>query len=197
MPAIMGGLRSPGLFHHERAHLLLRGAASRRAARGHHRPAHAAEKRGLPLSQAKEAFFEGLRGDLHRATRDLADKASVVDGVGHLCADQKKWLGHTGFAALLSGLQDAEIWSSFKLPKRETRLAVDQPGKKTGPINKHPIPPSHDRGDEVALDAGDDEGNQVAEDRDILRILDAADSQTRSLLINLSNSSTIGSHLLT
>lgn len=80
--------------------------------RGTEQPLHYT---GLSPSQAEEAFFHGLRGDVCTAARDLADKASVVDSVGHNQADREKRIHHTEFAAHLRGLQNMEIRSSFKV----------------------------------------------------------------------------------
>lgn len=70
-----------------------------------------------PLSSQEEGnLFEGLKADIIQATRDLGEKARVVQDIGETRADRVPWLIHTGFPAHLRGLQDAEIQSSYSLP---------------------------------------------------------------------------------
>lgn len=52
---------------------------------------------GPPPSAAEETLFNGLRGDLREAARDLEDKAAVVEDAGRDQADRQPWLVHTGF----------------------------------------------------------------------------------------------------
>lgn len=129
---------------------------------------------GLPPSQAEEALFDGLRSDLHLAGRDLAEKASIVDDAAHHRADRERWLIHTGFATHLCGLKDAEIWSSFKLPKRETSLSSGQPNKVKQEDGKQRGPGQGNDGGRNG--AGEHQGGGQDEEDDLQRILAAAEA---------------------
>ncbi|KAH7118689.1 hypothetical protein B0J13DRAFT_458074, partial [Dactylonectria estremocensis] len=61
-------------------------------------------------------LFDGLREDLQQATRDLDEKAAIVQDVEESRADREPWVVYTGFPTHLQGLRDAEIKSSYKLP---------------------------------------------------------------------------------
>ncbi|KAL7916966.1 hypothetical protein ACQKWADRAFT_327468 [Trichoderma austrokoningii] len=79
---------------------------------------HPALQRGLPPSPLEERLFDGLRGDLRQAGRDLDNNAAVVEDVGCDRADREPWLVHTGFPAHLRGIRDDEIKSSYQLPQK-------------------------------------------------------------------------------
>ncbi|EFZ03297.2 tlh3 [Metarhizium robertsii ARSEF 23] len=119
---------------------------------------------GPPPSAAEETLFDGLRGDLREAARDLEDKAAVVEDAGRDRADRQPWLVHTGFPTHLRGLLNTEIWSSFKLPKKKNMLFQSGRTKVEEKTDDHGI--------DVAGDDGEDEG----EEEDLRRILTAADA---------------------
>ncbi|KAK2684623.1 hypothetical protein QWA68_017018, partial [Fusarium oxysporum] len=70
-----------------------------------------------PSSQEEGKLFEDLKADVIRASRDLEEKASVVEGIDESRADRVPWLIHTGFPTHLRGLRDTEIISSYALPR--------------------------------------------------------------------------------
>ena len=72
-----------------------------------------------PLSQEEGMLFNGLKADITQASRDLDEKAGVVQDVGESRADRVPWLVHTGFPAHMRGLRDAEIQSSYSLPPKK------------------------------------------------------------------------------
>ncbi|KAI6777701.1 uncharacterized protein J7T54_005370 [Emericellopsis cladophorae] len=77
---------------------------------------------GPPPSSPERQLSKGLREDIQQAGRDLDAKAAIVEGPGPGRADKQRWLVHTGFLTHLEGLADAEIQSSFQLPKATERL---------------------------------------------------------------------------
>ncbi|KAG9249471.1 uncharacterized protein F5Z01DRAFT_631666, partial [Emericellopsis atlantica] len=72
---------------------------------------------GPPPSSPERQVFKGLREDIRQAGRDPDAKAAIVEGPGPGRADKQRWLVYTGFLTHLEGLADAEIQSSFQLPK--------------------------------------------------------------------------------
>ncbi|KAH6981473.1 hypothetical protein EDB80DRAFT_593235, partial [Ilyonectria destructans] len=62
-----------------------------------------------PLSQEEGRLFDGLKADAVQASRDLDEKAGVVQDVGESRADRVPWLVYTGFPTYMWGLWDAEI----------------------------------------------------------------------------------------
>ncbi|EWZ78556.1 hypothetical protein FOWG_17204 [Fusarium oxysporum f. sp. lycopersici MN25] len=66
-----------------------------------------------PSSQEEGKLFEDLKADVIRASRDVEEKASVVEGIDESRADRVPWLIHTGFPTHLRGLRDTEIISSY------------------------------------------------------------------------------------
>ncbi|KAJ9421294.1 hypothetical protein QL093DRAFT_2576904 [Fusarium oxysporum] len=70
-----------------------------------------------PSSQEEGKLFEDLKADVIRASRDVEEKASVVEGIDESRADRVPWLIHTGFPTHLRGLRDTEIISSYALPR--------------------------------------------------------------------------------
>ena len=77
-----------------------------------------------PPSSPERQVFEGLREDMRQAGRDLEVKASAVEDLGQGRADRERWLVHTGFPTYLRGLPDAEIKSSYRLPRSKELLAA-------------------------------------------------------------------------
>ncbi|EXK26267.1 hypothetical protein FOMG_17169 [Fusarium oxysporum f. sp. melonis 26406] len=70
-----------------------------------------------PSSQEEGKLFEDLKADVIRASRDVEEKASVVEGIDESRADRVPWLIHTGFPTHLRGLRDTKIISSYALPR--------------------------------------------------------------------------------
>ncbi|KAH7233831.1 uncharacterized protein BKA55DRAFT_742567 [Fusarium redolens] len=70
-----------------------------------------------PSSQEEGKLFEDLKADIIQASRDLEEKASIVEGIDESRADRVPWLIHTGFPTHLRGLRDTEILSSYALPR--------------------------------------------------------------------------------
>ncbi|KAG8664593.1 hypothetical protein FPOAC2_10293 [Fusarium poae] len=71
-----------------------------------------------PTSQEEGKLFEDLKADIIQASRDLDEEAGIVQDVEESRAeDRVPWLAHTGFPTHLRGLRDAEIMSSYALPR--------------------------------------------------------------------------------
>ncbi|KAG5742757.1 hypothetical protein H9Q70_014519 [Fusarium xylarioides] len=72
-----------------------------------------------PPSQEEEEgkLFEYIKADIMQASRDLEEKAGIVEGIDESRADRVPWLIHTGFPTHLRGLRDTEILSSYALPR--------------------------------------------------------------------------------
>ncbi|KAL6405820.1 hypothetical protein AUP68_10959 [Ilyonectria robusta] len=73
-----------------------------------------------PLSQEEGKLFGELKADISQASRDLDEKAKVVQAIEESRADRVPWLVHTGFPTHLQGLRDVEIQSSYSLPSSKT-----------------------------------------------------------------------------
>lgn len=73
-----------------------------------------------PLSQEEGKLFSELKTDITQASRDLDEKAKVVQAIEESRADRVPWLVHTGFPTHLQGLRDVEIQSSYSLPSSKT-----------------------------------------------------------------------------
>lgn len=73
-----------------------------------------------PLSQEEGKLFGELKADITQASRDLDEKAKVVQAIEESRADRIPWLVHTGFPTHLQGLRDIEIHSSYSLPSSKT-----------------------------------------------------------------------------
>ncbi|KAH6974032.1 hypothetical protein EDB80DRAFT_693274 [Ilyonectria destructans] len=102
-----------------------------------------------PLSQEEGKLFDGLKVDIVQASRDLEEKAGVVQDVGESRADRVPWLVHTGFPTHMRGLRDAEIQSSYSLPPKKL------------------------------LDLGGDGSSEGEADTDLIRIIIAAEAVLR------------------
>ncbi|KAG5928076.1 hypothetical protein E4U60_007852, partial [Claviceps pazoutovae] len=76
--------------------------------------AAAHEHPGQPAADA--AFLNEMLQDLDEVDRGLERKAALVGTYDRKSTE--RWLIHTGFAMYLEGLLDAEISSSFRLPKK-------------------------------------------------------------------------------
>ncbi|KAG5934178.1 hypothetical protein E4U59_006367 [Claviceps monticola] len=76
--------------------------------------AAAHEHPGQPAADA--AFLNEMLQDLDEVDRGLERKAALVGTYDRRSTE--RWLIHTGFAMYLEGLLDAEISSSFRLPKK-------------------------------------------------------------------------------
>ncbi|KAH7113597.1 hypothetical protein EDB81DRAFT_307130 [Dactylonectria macrodidyma] len=72
-----------------------------------------------PLSQEEGNLFNGLKADIDQASRDLDEKAGVVQDVEESRADRVPWLVHTGFPTHMRELRDAEIQSPYSLPPKK------------------------------------------------------------------------------
>ncbi|KAH6986774.1 hypothetical protein EDB80DRAFT_818474 [Ilyonectria destructans] len=73
-----------------------------------------------PLSQEEGKLFSELKTDIIQESRDLNEKAKVVQAIEESRADRVPWLVHTGFPTHLQGLRDVEIQSSYSLPSSKT-----------------------------------------------------------------------------
>ncbi|EFY84178.1 hypothetical protein MAC_09780 [Metarhizium acridum CQMa 102] len=133
---------------------------------------------GPPPSVAEERLFGGLKGDLQVAARDLEDMAATVEDAGQHRPDREPWLIHTGFPTHLRGLQDVEIWSSYKLPKKENILLYDRPRVDEGIRTLG-----------AGYENNDNAGDEQDEECDLRRILAAADALFRSAYMWVSDRS--------
>ncbi|KAH6960097.1 hypothetical protein BKA56DRAFT_662594 [Ilyonectria sp. MPI-CAGE-AT-0026] len=71
------------------------------------------------LSQEEGNLFDRLKADIDQASRDLDEKAGVVQDAEESRADRVPWLVHTGFPTHMRELRDAEIQSSYSLPPKK------------------------------------------------------------------------------
>ncbi|KAI3567780.1 hypothetical protein IWW34DRAFT_641690 [Fusarium oxysporum f. sp. albedinis] len=122
-----------------------------------------------PTSQEEGKLFEDLKADIIQASRDLEEKAGIVEGIDESRADRVPWLIHTGFPTHLQGLRDTEIISSYALPR-----SID-------PLNDGIYSEGDDDDDDVDVDdideyKGDDTGRAAT---DLRRILAAAEGMLR------------------
>jgi hypothetical protein len=70
-----------------------------------------------PSSQEEGKLFKDLKADIIQASRDLEEKAGIVEGIDKSRADRVPWLIHTGFPIHLQGLRDTEIILLYALPR--------------------------------------------------------------------------------
>jgi superfamily II DNA or RNA helicase len=116
-------------------------------------------------------LFEELKADVIQASRDLDNRAEIVQGIEESRADRVPWLVRTGFATHLRGLRDAEILSSCELPR-----SLELGGW----------------GDEHNDNDGDGDTGDDDADSDLRRILNAADGTLRDAYATCSETSPDG-----
>lgn len=82
---------------------------------------------GAPLTEHEKELFSSLEEDYKGAVQQIQDQAGIVQGFGDSRSERVPWLERTGFHYHLAGLQDKEIWSSYRLPLKHdfTTLAMD------------------------------------------------------------------------
>ncbi|TVY74225.1 hypothetical protein Focb16_v005475 [Fusarium oxysporum f. sp. cubense] len=125
-----------------------------------------------PLSQEEGRLFGDLKADVVQASRDLDNRAEIVQGIEESRADRVPWLVRTGFATHLRGLRDAEILSSYVLPR-----SLDLGGRDD----------EDDNDDDSDVDDDDDDVNT-----DFSRILTAADGTLMDAYTSCSDASPDG-----
>ncbi|EXM15209.1 hypothetical protein FOTG_16424 [Fusarium oxysporum f. sp. vasinfectum 25433] len=120
------------------------------------------------VEEEEGRLFGDLKADAIQASRDLDNRAEIVQHVDESRADRVPWLVRTGFATYLRGLYDSEILSSYALP----HSVVD-----TGRCNK-----DDNTGTHIGTDVDADD-YVVDTSVDLSRILSAADGGTNAVLL--------------
>lgn len=88
------------------------------------RPLLEGDYHGPRPCSADQELLDSLKKDLKQASRDVDEKAAKVEIISEARGDRKRWLVQLGFAPHLHGLRDAEIWTSYKLPKKRNMMSI-------------------------------------------------------------------------